>query len=99
LTRADDYAPGPWRTFGHPPVDVGELMIPTADYEVIALAQDQRRPPDGRVIPDIDVSFRIPGLPGVFVIRMDNYGFEHGDPIARMLERVALIRTLYALEA
>jgi hypothetical protein len=97
VARADDYAPGPYREFGDPPVNVGPLYVPTADYVVLGLAQDQRMPADGRVIPDIDVSFRIPGLPGVFLIRMDNYGFEHGDPIGRMYERVELIRELYAL--
>jgi hypothetical protein len=97
VARADDYAPGPLRTFGDPAVDVGELYIPTEDYVVLGLVQDQRLPPDGRVIPDIDVTFRIPGLPGIFVIRLDNYGFEHGDPIGRMQDRVALIRELYSL--
>lgn len=97
MALADDYAPGPLRFFGDPAVDVGPLYVPTEDYVVLSLVQDQRMPPDGRVIPDIDITFRIPGLPGVFVLRVDNYAFTHVDVLDYMIARVDLIRDLYAL--
>lgn len=98
MPAADDYAPGPLRTFGDPPVDVGELYVPTTNYQVLGLAQTDRiRPRDGLVIPTIEVSFKVPGLPGVFTIRIDNYAFFHADPLEYMRERSYLIRALYAL--
>ena len=41
----------------------------------------------------------MPGLPGQFVIRIDNYAFSHADPVAYVHERSYLIRSLYALPA
>ena len=93
-----DYAPGPLATFGDPPVDVAALYVPTADYIVLALSQSERiRPTDQKVVPTVEVSFRVPGLAGVFTIRIDNYAFFHVDVLAYMRERAYLIRALYAL--
>src|SRR6266540_7544351 len=97
MAQEDEFVPAPGRLFGSPEVDVGPLYVPTADYQVLGLAQEQRLPPDGRVIPDITVSFLVPGLPGVFTRRIDNYAFTHADVLAYMQERSALIRALYAL--
>jgi hypothetical protein len=100
VPAVDDYAPGPLQTFGDPPVDVGPLYVPTADYIVLALSQSERiRPTDQKVVPTIEVSFRVPGLAGVFTIRIDNYAFTHVDVLAYMRERAYLIRALYALPA
>jgi hypothetical protein len=93
-----DYSPLPRVTFGDPPVDVGPLYVPTPDYIVLSVYQTQRFPPDGRVIPQIATTFTIPGLPGQYIIRLDNYGFEHGDPLGRLRTRAALIRALYDID-
>jgi hypothetical protein len=94
----DDYAPGPLQTFGDPEVDVGPLYVPTTNYIVKALSQSERiRPRDQKVIPTIEVSFVVPGLAGVWTIRIDNYAFTHVDVLAYMRERAYLIRALYAL--
>lgn len=85
-------------SFGEPPVDVTALYVPTAAYVVTALDQEMRiRPRDGKLIPTVAVSFTVPGLPGTFTIRIDNYAFEHADPIQYMYERSYLIRGLYAI--
>lgn len=84
--------------FGEPPVDVTALYQHTAAYVVTALDQEMRiRPRDGKLIPTVAVSFGVPGLPGTFTIRIDNYAFTHADPIAYMYERSYVIRGLYAL--
>jgi hypothetical protein len=94
----DDFASGPLRTFGEPPVDVGELWLPTTAYIVKALSQSERiRPTDQKVVPTIEVTFVVPGLAGVFTIRIDNYAFTHVDVLEYMRERSYLIRALYAL--
>lgn len=96
----DEFAPGPLRTFGDPPVDVGPLYVPTTAYVVLALSQSERiRPRDGKVVPTIEVSFKVPGKAGVFTIRIDNYAFTHVDVLEYMRERSYLIRALYALPA
>lgn len=97
MPQVGDPGPTPGVLFGEPPVDVGELWQPTSEYVVVALAQNQRYPPDGRTIPDIDVSFRLPGLPGLFVRRIDNYAFTHANVLDYMLERAAQLRAIYAL--
>src|SRR5712691_5058606 len=95
-----DYASGPLATFGAPPVDVTALYVPTTNYQVISLSQSERiRPTDQKVVPTVEVSFRVPGLAGVFTIRIDNYAFFHVDVLAYMRERAYLIRALYALPA
>jgi hypothetical protein len=100
VPAVEDYAPPHIRYFGEPQVDVGELYVPTPDYVVLSLAQIERiRPRDSLVIPTVEVSFRVPGLPGIFTIRIDNYAFTHADVLAYMRERSWLIRALYALPA
>jgi hypothetical protein len=96
----DSALPPESQTFGEPPVDVSALYQPTDDYVVVALAQTERiRPRDGLVIPTVEVSFRVPGLPGIFTIHIDNYAFTHADVLAYMRDRGWLIRSLYALPA
>lgn len=92
-----DYAPLPAIRFGDPPVDVAPLYVPTEDYRVLSVYQTQRFPPDGRVVPQIAATFTIPGLAGTFTIRLDNYGFEHGDPLGRLRDRSAQLRELFSL--
>lgn len=93
-----DHSPLPGIEFGDPPVDVGPLYVPTEDYAVLSVYQTQRFPPDGRIVPQIAATFRVPGLPGTYVIRLDNYGFTYGDPLGRMRTRAAQIRALYNLD-
>jgi hypothetical protein len=94
----DEFAPGPLRTFGDPPVDVGALYLPTTAYIVKSLSQSERiRPRDQKVIPTVEVTFVVPGFAGVFTIRIDNYAFTHVDVLEYMRERSYLIRALYAL--
>jgi hypothetical protein len=84
--------------FGTPPVDVTELYVPTSEYVVTSLDQESRiRPRDGRMIPVVTVSFSVPGLPGTFTIKIDNYAFAHADPLLYMRQRSWVIRSLYAL--
>jgi hypothetical protein len=85
-------------TFGEPPVDVSELYVPSLEYVVRGLSQEERvRPRDGLVIPTIAVSFTVPGHPGTFTIRIDNYAFTHVDVLPYIRARAWLIRGLYAL--
>jgi hypothetical protein len=98
MPQVDDLGnPVPEQRFGDPEVDVGPLYAATVDYVVIGLHQNTRYPPDGRVIPDIDVTFRIPGLPGTFIRRIDNYAFTHADVLAYMRERALQLRQIFAL--
>jgi hypothetical protein len=93
-----DYAPPAAGAFGYPAVNVAPLYVPTDDWLVVSLAQEDRiRPTDQKLIPTIAVSFSVPGLPGVFTIRIDNYAFAHADVMGYMRERSHLIRALYAL--
>jgi hypothetical protein len=93
-----DYLPVPHRWYGEPPVDVTPLYVPTLDYVVLGLSQEDRiRPRDKLVIPTVAVSFGVPGLPGVFSIRIDNYAFTHADVLGYIRERVAVIRGLYSV--
>lgn len=92
-----DYAPLPSQMFGDPPVDVAPLYVPTVDYRVLSVYQTQRFPPDGRVVPQIAATFTIPGLPGTYTIRLDNYGFTYGDPLGRLRDRSAQLRDLYSI--
>jgi hypothetical protein len=93
----EDYAPPSVRAFGTPTVDVGPLYVPTTAYIVHGLTQEDRRALDGRIIPTIAVLFEVPGRPGQFTIRIDNYAFTHADPLLYMRERAYLIRSLYEL--
>jgi hypothetical protein len=93
----DDYLPAPGRMFGTPPVDVGPLYVPTERYVVLGVAQSQRFPPDGRVIPTIETLFVVPGVPGTFSLNIDNYAFTHADPLRDLRGRGWKIRRLYAL--
>jgi len=98
VPQVDDYGnPLAEVMFGDPEVDVGPLYHATPYFVVIGLAQNARYPPDGRSIPDIDVTFRVPGLPGTFIRRIDNYAFTHADPLLYLLERAQQIKQLYAL--
>jgi hypothetical protein len=100
VTDSAAYVPLGIQTFGEPPVEIGPLYVPTHDYQVVDLAQQERiRPRDEKVIPTVEVSFRVPGLPGVFTIRIDNYAFRHVDVLEYLRERSHLIRSLYALPA
>src|SRR5213076_3549618 len=84
--------------FGTPPVDVTALYEPTFDYVVTALLQTDRiRPRDGKLIPTIQVSFQVPGLPSSHTILIDNYAFTHANPLEYMQRRAYVIRGLYAL--
>jgi hypothetical protein len=100
LAAVTDYAPPAVEKFGYPAVDAAALYVPTTEYVVLTLAQEDRlRPRDQKLIPTIAVSFSVPGLPGVFTIRIDNYAFTHANPLEYMQERSWLIRSLYALPA
>jgi hypothetical protein len=84
--------------FGEPPVDVTALYVPTPEYVVTSLDQDYRiRPTDGHLVPTVVVSFVVPGLPGNFTIRIDNYAFTHADPLEYMRERSWMLRGMYAI--
>jgi hypothetical protein len=93
----DDANPTAGVLFGDPPVDVSDLWEPTPDYVVLGLAQNQRYPRDGRTIPTVDVTYRVPGYPGEFLLRIDNYAFLHADPLLDMRVASDRIRALYAL--
>ncbi len=84
--------------YGTPPVDVTALYQPTLDYVVTGLMQTDRiRPRDQKLIPTIQVTFQVPGLPGHYTILIDNYAFTHADPLEYMRARAYLIRGLYAI--
>jgi hypothetical protein len=93
----DDFVPAPGRMFGTPPVDVGPLYVPTERYAVLGVAQTQRQPADGRVIPTIETTFVVPGVPGTFTLPIDNYAFTHADPLRDLRGRAWKIRRLFAL--
>lgn len=98
MSAADRFTPPASEAYGFPPVNVAPLYVPTVDYVVVSLAQEDRiRPSDGKLVPTIAVMFSVPGLPGQFTIRIDNYAFTHADPVAYLHERAYLIRSLYAL--
>jgi hypothetical protein len=98
VAQITDAAPIASGAYGTPPVDVTALYQPTPAYVVIGLTQETRiRPRDGKMIPTIAVLFRVPGLPGNFTIRIDNYAFTHADPLEYMRERSYVIHSLYAL--
>ena len=94
---ANGFAPSGAEAFGSPTVDVSPLYVPTPAYIVHSLVQETRRALDGRIIPTIAVHFNVPGLPGDFVIHIDNYAFTHVDVLEYMRERSYLIHQLYAL--
>lgn len=97
VAEPDDFLPAPGRLFGDPQVDVGPLYVPTEKYVLLGVEQTQRIPPDGRIIPTILCTFTIPGYPGVYTLHIDNYAFEHADPLRDLRGRSDKIRRLYAL--
>jgi len=97
VPQVGDEAPIQETLFGEPEVDVGPLYVPTENYRVLSVSQQMRYPPDGRVIPDIEVDFVVPDLPGRHIRLIDNYAFTHANVLNYMEERAYLIRQLYAL--
>jgi len=91
------FVPAAGEVYGDPPVDVGELYLPTDDYEVMSLNQTTREPADGRIIPTIEVGFYVPDLPGAHTILIDNYAFTHADVLSYMRGRAARLRRIMAL--
>jgi len=90
-------APPAAQAFGSPPVDVAPLYEPTPDYVVLGMHQTERFPPDGRVIPCLEVSFTVPGMPGRHTIIIDNYAFTHADVLGYLRGRASLLRRIMAL--
>lgn len=97
MPQVDDYTPAAGRMYGDPEVDVGPLYVPTEDYVVLGVMQTERFPPDGRVIPTIETTFVVPGVPGTFTLWIDNYAFTHADVLGYLRGRSAKVRRLYAL--
>jgi hypothetical protein len=91
------FVPAQGELYGDPPVDVDTLYIPTEDYQVMSLNQTVREPRDGRVINTIEVSFVVPGVPGIHSILIDNYAFTHADVLSYMRGRAARLRRIMAL--
>jgi hypothetical protein len=83
--------------YGDPPVDVSPLYLPTAEYEVQSVNQTTRYARDGRAIQTIEVDFQIIGLAGLYSILIDNYAFDHADPLEYIRHRVYTVRELWAL--
>jgi hypothetical protein len=83
--------------YGDPPVDVSPLYLPTAEYEVQSVNQTTRYARDGRAIQTIEVDFQILGLAGLYSILIDNYAFDHADPLEYIRHRVYTVRELWAL--
>ena len=87
MPQVGDEAPIQETLFGEPEVDVGPLYVPTENYRVLSVSQQMRYPPDGRVIPDIEVDFVVPDLPGRHIRLIDNYAFTHANVLNYMEER------------
>jgi hypothetical protein len=84
-------------SYGDPPVDVSPLYLPTAEYEVQTVNQTTRYDRTGRAIQTIEVDFQILGLAGLYSILIDNYAFDHADPLEYIRHRVYTVRELWAL--
>lgn len=83
--------------YGDPAVDVSTLYLPTEEYEVQSVNQTTRYDRTGRAIQTIEVGFQIVGLPGLYSILIDNYAFDHADPLEYIRQRVYKVRELWAL--
>ena len=83
--------------YGTPPVDVSRLYLPTNEYVVQSVNQTTRYPAGGRAIQTIEVDFAVVGLPGIYSILIDNYAFDHADPLEYLRHRTYTIRELWAL--
>jgi hypothetical protein len=83
--------------YGDPPVDVSRLYLPTREYEVQTVNQTVRYDRTGRAIQTIEVDFQVVGLAGLYSILIDNYAFDHADPLEYIRHRVYTIRELWAL--
>ncbi len=91
------FVPPDAESYGDPPVDVSILYLPTAEYEVQTVNQTVRYDRTGRAIQTIEVDFQILGLPGLYSILIDNYAFDHADPLEYIRHRVYTVRELFAL--
>jgi hypothetical protein len=91
------YSPPEADSYGDPPVDVSLLYLPTVEYEVQSVNQTTRYDRNGRAIQTIEVDFQVEGLPGLYSILIDNYAFDHADPLEYIRHRVYTIRELWAL--
>jgi hypothetical protein len=91
------FVPPEAESYGDPPVDVSILYLPTAEYEVQTVNQTVRYDRTGRAIQTIEVDFQILGLPGLYSILIDNYAFDHADPLEYIRHRVYTVRELFAL--
>jgi hypothetical protein len=91
------FVPPDAESYGDPAVDVSPLYLPTAEYEVQTVNQTVRYDRTGRAVQTIDVDFQILGLPGLYSILIDNYAFDHADPLEYIRHRVYTVRELYAL--
>lgn len=91
------FVPPDAERYGDPPVDVSLLYLPTEEYEVQTVNQTVRYDRTGRAIQTIEVDFQIVGLPGLYSILIDNYAFDHADPLEYIRHRVYTVRELFAL--
>lgn len=91
------FVPPEAESYGDPPVDVSPLYLPTAEYEVQTVNQTVRYAKGGRAIQTIEVDFQIIGLGGLYSILIDNYAFDHADPLEYIRHRVYTMRELWAL--
>lgn len=96
-TGDEVFVPPEAERYGEPPVDVSRLYLPTAEYEVQSVNQTVRYDRTGRAIQTIEVDFQILGLPGLYSILIDNYAFDHADPLESIRHRVYNVRELFAL--
>jgi hypothetical protein len=93
----DVFTPPEAASYGDPPVDVSRLYLPTAEYEVQTVNQTTRYDKAGRAIQTMEVDFQVLGLPGLYSILIDNYAFDHADPLEYIRHRVYTVRELFAL--
>jgi hypothetical protein len=91
------FVPPEAERYGDPPVDVSILYLPTAEYEVQSVNQTVRYDRTGRAVQTIEVDFQIVGLPGLYSILIDNYAFDHADPLEYIRHRVYTVRELFEL--
>ena len=80
-------------------MDVGPLYQLTDDYQVMSVNQTVREPADGRQIATIEVSFVVPGVPGLHSILIDNYAFTHADVLGYMRGRAYRLKRIMGLPA
>src|SRR5213596_3786315 len=98
LPAGDDVVTPPEAaSYGDPPVDVSRLYLRTAEYDGQSVNQTTRYTRTGRAIQTIEVDFQILGLAGLYSILIDNYAFDHADPLEYIRHRVYTVRELWAL--